>query len=242
MNSFAAFLLLSNFKLFSVCLDILTPVKVHYFVTPDKVNVTWRLYYDPTVEYFGIDHRGYAIAALLVVFFCILMPAIFFFLYSVSFVQKIISLLPLRWQLFLHTLVDSVQGCYKDGTEGTRDCRWYNPMFIYAIQFALVVVYGCTLSSLASIFGSMIITMSVILTINLDPFKSHLTYLGTSAVIFTLFIGALYMCAISGSIAEWTGNPKLLLFIYMFSSVIGTLPIFYVIYLILYWLYSLKKK
>ena len=134
VNSFAAFLLLSNFKLFSLCLDILTPVKVHYFVTPEKVNVTMRLYYDPTVEYFGIEHRRYAIAALLIVFFSILMPAIFLLLYSVSFFQKIISLLPLRWQLFLHTLVDSVQGCYKDGTEpGTRDCRWYNPIIIYAI-------------------------------------------------------------------------------------------------------------
>ena len=80
MNSFAAFLLLSNFKLFSVSLDFLTPVKVHYFVTPDKVNLTWRLYYDPTVEHFGIEHRGYGIAALSMVFFCI-MPAIFFLLY-----------------------------------------------------------------------------------------------------------------------------------------------------------------
>ena len=56
MNSFAAFLLLSNFKLFRVSVDILTPVKVHYFGTPDMVNLTWRLYYDPTVEYFGIEH------------------------------------------------------------------------------------------------------------------------------------------------------------------------------------------
>ena len=242
VNSFAAFLLLSNFKLFSVCLDILTPVKVHYFDTPDKVNVTWRLYYDPTVEYFGIQHRGYGIAAVSMVLFCI-MPAIFFLLYSVSFFQKIISLLPLRWQLSLHTLVDSVQGCYKDGTEhGMMDCRWYNPMFIYVIRFLLVVVYGCTLSSLALIFGSMIITMFVILTINLDPFKSHLTYLGTSVVIFTLFIDALYMCVISASMAEWMGNPKLLLFIYTLSSVIGTLPIFYVTYLVLCWLCSLKKQ
>ena len=171
------------------------------------------------------------------------MPAIFLLLYSVSFFQKIISLLPLRWQLSLHTLVDSVQGCYKDGTEhGMMDCRWYNPMFIYVIRFLLVVVYGCTLSSLALIFGSMIITMFVILTINLDPFKSHLTYLGTSVVIFTLFIDALCMCAISASMAEWMGNPKLLLFIYTLSSVIGTLPIFYVTYLVLCWLCSLKKQ
>ena len=153
------------------------------------------------------------------------MPAIL--LYLVSFFQEIISLLPLHWQLFLHTLVDSVEGSYKDGTEpGTRDCRRFNPMFIYFIPFLLVVVYGCTLSSLAFIFGSMIITMFVTLMINLDPFKSHLTYLGSSVVIFTLIIDALYMCALSGSIAKWTGNPKLLLIIYIFSTVIGTLPIF----------------
>ena len=143
VNSFAAFLLLSNLKLLSVSLDILTPVKVHYFVTPDKINHTSRLYYDPTVEYFGIEHRGYAIAALSIVAFCILMPAIFFLLYSLTFFQKIIGLLPLRWQLSLHMIVDSVQGCYKDGTDpGTMDCRWYNPIIIYAIRFVLVLIYG----------------------------------------------------------------------------------------------------
>ena len=109
VNSFAAFLLLSNFKLLSLSLDILTPVDVHYFVTPDKINLTWRLYYDPTVEYFSIEHRKYAIAALSIVFICILMQAIFFLIYSLSFFQKIISLLPLRWQLFLHTLVDATK-------------------------------------------------------------------------------------------------------------------------------------
>ena len=88
----------------------------------------------------------------------------------------------------------------------------------------------------------MIITMSIILTINLDPFKSHLTYLGSSVVVFSLFIDALYMCAISGSMAEWMGNPKLLLIIYMVSSVIFTLPIFYVIYLVLCRLCNLKNK
>ena len=243
VNSFAAFLLLSNFKLLSVSLDILTPVKVHYFVTPDKINHTLRLYYDPTVEYFSIEHRVYAIAALSIVFICILMPAIFFLLYSLSFFQRIISLLPLRWQLFLHTLVDAVQGCYKDGTEsGIRDCRWYNLIIIYAIRFLLVVAYGCTLSSLALIFGSMIITMFVILTIDLDPFKSHLTYLESSVVIFALSIDVLYMCALSGSIAEWTDNPTLLIIIYTLSFVIGTLPIFYVTYLVLCWLCSLRKK
>ena len=243
VNSFAAFLLLSNFKLFSVSFDILTPVRVHYYINPDKVNITWRLYYDPTVEYFGVEHRGYAIAALLIVFSYIILPAIFFLLYSLSFFQKIISLLPLRWQLSLHTLVDSVQGSYKDGTEpGTRDCRWYNPMFICAIRFLLVAVYGCTLSSLAFVFGSMIFTMFVILTINLDPFKSHLTYLGFSVVIFTLFLDISYMCAIIASMAEWTGHPTLLPIIYILSSVIGTLPIFYVIYLVLSLLCSLRKN
>ena len=51
--------------------------------------------------------------------------------------------------------------------------------------------------------------------------------LGTSVVIFTLFIDALYMCALSASMAEWMGNPTLLLIIYTVSSVIGTLPIIF---------------
>ena len=77
----------------------------------------------------------------------------------------------------------------------------------------------------------------------LDPFKFHLTYLGYSVVIFTLFIDVLYMCAISGSMAaESIGNPTLLLIIYTLTSVIGTLPNFYVMYLVLCWLRRLREK
>ena len=75
----------------------------------------------------------------------------------------------------------------------------------------------------------------------LDPFKFHLTYLGYSVVIFTLFIDVLYMCAISGSMAaESIGNPTLLIIIYT-SSVICTLLNFYVMYLVLCWLCSLRE-
>ena len=47
----------------------------------------------------------------------------------------------------------------------------------------------------------------VILTINLNPFKSCLTYCWSSSVVtFTLFVDVLCMCAISGSMAKWTAN------------------------------------
>ena len=76
----------------------------------------------------------------------------------------------------------------------------------------------------------------------LDPFKFHLTNLGYSVVMFTLFIDVLYMCAISGSMAaDSIGNPTLLLIIYTLTTVIGTLPKFYVMYLVLCWLRRLME-
>ena len=61
----------------------------------------------------------------------------------------------------------------------------------------------------------------------LDPFKFHLTYLGYSVVMFTLFIDVLYMCGISGSIAaESIDNPTLMLIIYTLTSSLAHCPIF----------------
>ena len=69
--------------------------------------------------------------------------------YSLSFsvISKFLSLFLLNWH-FLHTFVDSFQGCYKDGTEsGTFDCRGFQHVLLlqsllYFIDTVLCVCYS----------------------------------------------------------------------------------------------------
>ncbi len=82
INTFAAFFNLSNIKFFSICFDILTPVKVHQFYSPLQVNSSWRLYYDPTIKYFSQQHRWYSIIALVIAFVFIIIPLLVLLFYS----------------------------------------------------------------------------------------------------------------------------------------------------------------
>ena len=235
INLFITFLFLANIKLFNVGLDILTPVKVYQFNTPKKMNTTLRLYYDSTIEYFGSEHILYAITALLFMVF-IIFPVLLVFLYPLRIFQKYLSLFPLCWQLSLHILFDSFQGCYKDGTKpGTRDCRWFCPLF-YLIRIFFLVIYAFTLNAVFFPFAAIMITLLAIVTINADPFKPHLQHLATAMVVFILLINVALVSAVGSNIAKESSDTNISYIFNMFAAVVSLLPTFYVAYIVWLWI------
>ena len=63
IDSFATFFLLSYVKVLSVTADLLIPTNIHK-PEASKSQPALRLYYSPTVQYFGDDHLPYAIIAI----------------------------------------------------------------------------------------------------------------------------------------------------------------------------------
>jgi len=49
----------------------------------------------------------------------------------------------MRWHA-LHIFIDSFQGCYKDGTNGTRDCRYFAGVYL-TTRLLLCIVFALTL-------------------------------------------------------------------------------------------------
>ena len=130
IDAFGTFLFLSNVKFLSVSFDLLVFTKVYQF-HPIYHNVTTKLYYAPDVDYFGKEHLPYAILAIICLSIFSILPVLLLILYPCSCFQKLLNRLPVRW-FILHTLMDSFQGCYKDGTEpGTRDCRWMSSIYFF---------------------------------------------------------------------------------------------------------------
>ena len=120
IDTFATFLLLSYMKIGFAAAYVLTFTVLY---SPDGSHKL-VLYMDPSVKYFGSSHIGYALITLFIVFVVLLIPILFLFLYPFQLFQKCLNhfnlqLLPLR------AFVDAFQGCYKDGTNGTRDCRYF---------------------------------------------------------------------------------------------------------------------
>ena len=238
VDACAAFLFLTNSKFFSVCSDILIPVKVFQFYTPRDIKITWRLYYDPNIEYFSSEHRLYAVIAIFMLVTFVIFPVLLLLLYPLSVFQKFLNLFPRRWQLCLHTFVDSFQGCYKDGTEsGTRDCRWYAPIF-YMCRFLLVTVFALSLNSIYYPYGAIVLTILSLLTIIVDPFKSHLKHLSSTMTIFILFIASFYTSAIGAVIAEESMDTLTTYIFYSLAVIISLLPLAYISILLLRWIIS----
>ena len=198
INSFAAYILLSNVKLLSTCVDILTPVTVYHFTTPDNVSQVTRLYYDATITYFGYSHFPYAVLAIAILSVLVVLPTVLLVLYPFRWFQRLKNLLPSRCVLFLNTFVDCFQGCYKDGSKprGSLDYRC-----LAAIPFILRLsgFFVNSINSKSSLIppACIILVLSAILLITVDPLQEQYETTSYSWVLYTLLLACL-VAALSG--------------------------------------------
>ena len=110
INSFTTFFLLSYVKVLSVSSDLL--IYIHVYSLDGKSST--RLFYDPTLHYFGDGHLPHAIPAIFFLALFIVLPTLVLTLYPFQFFQNFLLIFPMRWH-FLHAFVDAFQGCYVQG-------------------------------------------------------------------------------------------------------------------------------
>ena len=168
IDAFATFILLSCVKFLSVSFDLLTPARL-YDIHGKNIGTKY-LYYDGTIKYFENEHLPYAIVAIVMLLVFVVSPCLLLCLFPCRCFQRFLNHYGLR-SLALTTFMDAFQGCYKDGTNGTRDCRHFAAMYI--------VVLGVLLGSAATaltrfIFPAMIFILVVFaITIAIvRPYKS----------------------------------------------------------------------
>ena len=170
IDSFATFFSLSNVKFLSVACDLLNPVQVYHLPSSGNFSVSWRLFNNATIDYFGSTHRPYAILAIVVLVVFGVLPVLILMLYPFRWFQKILNVLPVRWHV-LHTFMDSFLGCYKDGTEsGTRNCRWFATLLLIVRSFLHTLAIFLHDASYFRV-GCIIFTLSVLLVHIVRPFK-----------------------------------------------------------------------
>ena len=231
IDSFATFILLSYMKILSVTTDLLAPTQIYKL---DSNRSTFGLYYSPSVEYFGIDHLLYAILAIVILIFFVFIPILISFLYPFQFFQHFLSQFPFNWH-FLHAFVDSFQGCYKDGTEpGTHDYRWFSA-FILSIRPLLFIAYITTLSMLSFVYILIILILSMIIMINIQPFKLNIRYPSTDPI-FLVLLSLFYTAALGRTIASI--NSFYFSTLTLLSLLTALIPVFYIAFVIVFWLCS----
>ena len=174
VKAFATFLLLAYVKLLSVSFDLLVPTHVRH--VNGSLMGTY-LYYDATIEYFGDKHLPYAVLALFVMLVFILFPLLLLLLYPMCFFQRCLDCCRVRWHA-LHIFIDAFQGCYKDGTNGTRDC-WYIATALLSTRVLLFFIFALSPTSLFyGVAQFVFITLAMMIAV-MQPYIFQFTMLLT---------------------------------------------------------------
>ena len=167
---FATFFLLSYVKILSVSVDLLVPVLLydqHGHTLPQPY-----LFNQGDLPFLGSQHLPYACLALFFLLTFTLLPMLLLFLYPCSCFQACLNRTGCSCQP-LHTFMDTFQGHYKNGTNATRDLRFFSGLYL----LLRVVVYASTVVTyqIASYAYTTVIIAVLALSVALArPYKKNI--------------------------------------------------------------------
>ena len=172
-DSLATCLLLSYTRLMLVSFTLLYPVSIfneHGDVAKTTLN------FQQNIRFLSMQHLPFALLGLLVLIFLVLLPPLLFLVYPKKCCQNRRSFQHLYTKFGIRHLVERFQGCFKDGTENTRDYRWF-ATFYFALRFVMFVThmigYGGKPKTSFLLPAIMLICASLTILI-LRPYKKNL--------------------------------------------------------------------
>ena len=157
INAFTTFLLLSFSKILFVSVTLLYSFPIHYNDDSPKEFV---LYYDSTVGCHTLEYSIFATIASCVLVVFIISPTILLILYSTKLFQRWVICCKFRKWYALHMFVESFQGQYKDGTNGTHDFRMVSALFLI-LRILILVIFLDRHYPPSSAFGQCVLLASV---------------------------------------------------------------------------------
>ena len=231
VHTFAAFLLLSYSKILFVSLQLLGYTQL-YVPTGGVLDPPRRVYHDPSLEWFGNKHLPFALLAIFVLCIFVLFPALVLLLYPTKLFQKCLGCCGRRW-LALHAFADVFQGCYKNGTSGTRDCRYFAGLYLVLRIVLLLAVYG------GSVFGTydemvsiVCLVIATLLFLLFCPYKDKFWLNIWDSAVFSLIAFALFCNMYARYIAPVP---------FQILGVLATVPLIYFIVYVTYKLLTWTK-
>ena len=145
ISAFATFLLLSYSKLLLTSINLLYGVPV-YNNKRNIVSDSPVLYYDSTIEYFGLKHLPYVFLSLSILVTFVIVPPLILILYPTRCFKRLLERCRFKRWHSLSIVMDVFQGWYKDGTNGTYDFRALSALYMvlrisFAGEFILVLMF-----------------------------------------------------------------------------------------------------
>ena len=151
VGTFTTLFLLSYMKIGFAAFYVLSPTQVwspngHYY---------WAVYVEPSMPYFRSSHAVYGCITIVLALILVVFPILLLLFYPHQWCQRFLNYCKLK-SIALNMVVDVFQGCYKDGTNGTRDYRYF-AAFQLMLRLFLPLVFFSSKESNFSIFISSIV-------------------------------------------------------------------------------------
>ena len=221
IDTFVTFFILSSTKLFSASFDLLIPTTL-YVVTGDTLGT--YLYYDPNIEYMRhrSGHLYYGLLALSVLLVFVILPIVLLISSTCKRMRR------------MRSVYDHLQRHYKDGADGTRDCRWYaayQNISLLGIYITYAFVKTELLYNLAIIYYILV----AIIVLLVQPYKAEYAVYNTlDSVLYlwhALFALAIVTLNLSGELQRVYMAVG-----YASVTIVGVTPLVLVSSIVLRWL------
>lgn len=230
VDAFATFLLLSYIKILNASFNILLPTHLYNF--SGNLVSNQYLYYDGGTRIFHGKHIPYSLLAMAMTLIFNIAPLLMLLLYPSKHFQRRLNCCQFsRFQVFLHTLMDSFQGYYR---MSPLDCRYFAAINLIA-RIANLIIYSATLNRYYYPFGCILFIAMAGLTTVARPYKSSRQ--NTTDVVLYLLFALGYLSATAYALSPDHTYSTVLI---VFMSLTGTLSVIYMLALLLY--FSVPKS
>ena len=168
IDAFVTFFFLSTTKLLSVSCDLLLSTQLF---TSDGKLYSWNLYYDSSIEYFGREHLPYVLLAIGILTVFIAFPTSLLLFYQCKLFCICLRKCQIKGTI-LDKCVHIFQKYYKDGSNGTWDCRWFAGFFII-IKSLAYFAYSVSLNVTSFIFIVILCISAAAIIVIVEPYKEE---------------------------------------------------------------------
>ena len=200
VDDFGTFFTLSYVKMLSTTSDLLFLT----YVWDKHDHKSSHVYFDGTMQFLKGIHLPFAIVGFSTLLIYNLLPLGLILVYSFHKTQILLHCFPTSFNNALHPFMDNILGCYKDGTNGTRNCRYFAIVYHLA-RIALFVSFTAT----RSLYYYPVILYTCIVTgllvVIIQPYKSAVYNTLDATLLFSLALG---IVGVSAYLVAGHDDPK----------------------------------
>ena len=235
IDAFGTFFSLSFVKMFSTITDLLAASRVW---KDGESKPTLHPYSQGDAVYFGSGHLPFALIGLLLLIVFNLLPIALLLIYSFPRSQWLIQYFPRSVRNALYPLMDNILSCYKDGTNGTHNCRYFAVIYqISRMTIFLIMVW--TKGTLSYPLIAFVLSLTILLVALIQPYKSPLYNTLDTFLLVSISATMLGDTAFFIAYADDPQHAKVCVGLIILSAL---LPLLYAICSIGYKVWTLGKK